>query len=193
MKNLSERSKMMIRRVGMLVVVAALFVVAVWVNADEKGKSPAPVPVSVRSDTPASAWTPTPKPQSTSAGQEDVPSAADVASGDYYANFRKDRESIRNEQVDLLNSVIEGKDADGAKKAAQEKINLAKNMEKEFAVEKMITAKGFADAAAIVREGQVMVVVKQEKLSQSEVNMIMALIVQETQEDLVNIKIIPSP
>jgi len=62
-------------------------------------------------------------------------------------------------------------------------------MEKEFAIESMIKAKGFEDAAVTFHAGTVNVVVKSSELEESQVAQILDIVQGQTGEPAKNIKV----
>lgn len=70
-------------------------------------------------------------------------------------------------------------------------MQLTQFYEQERGIEKLLIAKGFEDAAAFIQEGSVSIIVKKEKLTQSESDKILEVALRESGQDAANIKIIP--
>lgn len=121
--------------------------------------------------------------------EADVQSSA--AEGDYFETFRKDREEVRKLEMEYLNEVIavSASDQETLADAQRQKLVLVENMEKEFAIESMIKAKGFEDAAVTFHAGTVNVVVKCDSLEDSQVAQILDIVQGQTGEPAKNIKV----
>ena len=81
---------------------------------------------------------------------------------------------------------------DSVKKADERRIELTRFTEQERAIEKLLVAKGFEDAAAFVQEGTATIVVKKEKLTDEEIARILEMAMRQTGQEASNIKIIPA-
>ncbi len=118
---------------------------------------------------------------------------AEQSSGktNYFDDFRTERESVRDREMQYLDEIIAtgNIDAETLEEAVEQKLALVENMEKEFTVENMITAKGFKDAAVTFHNGSVNVVVGKEALSEAEVAQILDIVCRETGESAQNVKI----
>lgn len=81
---------------------------------------------------------------------------ADTFSGDY----QMERERIRAQELELIQQVLDDKSsAEKVKTEAQEqKLAIAKNMEKELQLETLLKAKGYKDAVVFIQEKQITVV-----------------------------------
>lgn len=115
-----------------------------------------------------------------------------AAKTDYFAQSRSERENTRNDTVDMLKSTVKSaKLSDDEKKAAVERLALiAKRQENESAIETLLKAKGFSESVAVIGDEGITVVVKSEKLSQTQTLQIQDVIVSQTGEKLEKIKII---
>ena len=110
---------------------------------------------------------------------------------DYFEMFRQDREEVRQLEMEYLDEVIAASvsDQETLADAQQQKLTLVENMEKEFAIESMIKAKGFEDAAVTFHSGTVNVVVKSDELEDSRVAQILDIVQAQTGEPAKNIKV----
>ncbi len=119
--------------------------------------------------------------------------SADVSTGDFFKDFRAQRQTAREDEIALLDSIIEreGAPADSVREADSRKVQLTQFYEQERGIEKLLIAKGFEDAAAFIQEGSVSIIVKKEKLTQSESDKILEVALRESGQDAANIKIIP--
>jgi len=119
-------------------------------------------------------------------------SASDAPDRDYFSAFREDRNAVRNEEIAYLDEVIavSSTDAETLLDAQQQKLALIENMEKEFTIESLITAKGFENAAVLFHGGNVNVVVEANSLNDEQVAQILDIVQRETGESASNIRII---
>ena len=106
--------------------------------------------------------------ESAAPAAEEAQSAAQT--GDFFKDFRAQRETARADEIALLDSIVQRENApeDSVKKADERRIELTRFTEQERAIEKLLVAKGFEDAAAFVQEGTATIVVKKEKLTDEE-------------------------
>lgn len=130
--------------------------------------------------------------ESAAPAAEEAQSAAQT--GDFFKDFRAQRETARTDEIALLDSIVQRENApeDSVKKADERRIELTRFTEQERAIEKLLVAKGFEDAAAFVQEGTATIVVKKEKLTDEEIARILEMAMRQTGQEASNIKIIPA-
>lgn len=130
--------------------------------------------------------------ESAAPAAEEAQSASQV--GDFFKDFRAQRETARADEIALLDSIVQRENApeDSVKKADERRIELTRFTEQERAIEKLLVAKGFEDAAAFVQEGTATIVVKKEKLTDEEIARILEMAMRQTGQEASNIKIIPA-
>lgn len=130
--------------------------------------------------------------ESAAPAAEEAQSAAQT--GDFFKDFRVQRETARADEIALLDSIVQRENApeDSVKKADERRIELTRFTEQERAIEKLLVAKGFEDAAAFVQEGTATIVVKKEKLAEEEIARILEMAMRQTGQEASNIKIIPA-
>lgn len=130
--------------------------------------------------------------ESAAPAAEEAQSAA--RTGDFFKDFRVQRETARADEIALLDSIVQRENApeDSVKKADERRIELTRFTEQERAIEKLLVAKGFEDAAAFVQEGTATIVVKKEKLTDEEIARILEMAMRQTGQEASNIKIIPA-
>lgn len=162
---------------GILIGLAALLVIAVFVNVrvNQGGRA-------------------TPAPTLSADMQGDALTGALSASGGepaYFETFREDRENTREKELSYLETIIlhANTDAETLQDAQQQKLALIDGMEKEFTVESLLKSKGFEDAAVTFHAGSVNVIVKAAALSEQEAAQILDIVCRETGEQAKNIKI----
>ncbi len=130
--------------------------------------------------------------ESAAPAAEEAQSASQT--GDFFKDFRVQRETARADEIALLDSIVQRENApeDSVKKADERRIELTRFTEQERAIEKLLVAKGFEDAAAFVQEGTATIVVKKEKLTDEEIARILEMAMRQTGQEASNIKIIPA-
>ena len=130
--------------------------------------------------------------ESAAPAAEEAQSASQT--GDFFKDFRAQRETARADEIALLDSIVQRENApeDSVKKADERRIELTHFTEQERAIEKLLVAKGFEDAAAFVQEGTATIVVKKEKLTDEEIARILEMAMRQTGQEASNIKIIPA-
>ena len=130
--------------------------------------------------------------ESAAPAAEEAQSASQT--GDFFKDFRAQRETARADEMALLDSIVQRENApeDSVKKADERRIERTRFTEQERAIEKLLVAKGFEDAAAFVQEGTATIVVKKEKLTDEEIARILEMAMRQTGQEASNIKIIPA-
>ena len=169
-------SKWFSRSTVTLAALALLFAVAFGIRLFSGNTEPV---VSIQKETAAPA-------------AEEAQSAAQT--GDFFKDFRAQRETARADEIALLDSIVQRENApeDSVKKADERRIELTRFTEQERAIEKLLVAKGFEDAAAFVQEGTATIVVKKEKLTDEEIARILEMAMRQTGQEASNIKISPA-
>ena len=114
--------------------------------------------------------------------------------GNFFVDFRIERDKVRDQEVEYLNSIIENKatDKETLKEAMNQMIEITKAMEKEVTIEGLIKAKGFDDVVVTLHKGSVNVILKESELSEAQVAKILDIVRRESGEKAENIKIIPA-
>lgn len=126
--------------------------------------------------------------------EESIPvSSSSTLEDDYFAVFRTDRDSVREKELEYLQTIVAdaSTDADTKKEAQQQQLNLVDYMEKEVTIEGLIKAKGFSDVAVTISSGSVNVVVEAETLDDTQVAQILDIVKTESGQPAENIKIMP--
>lgn len=169
-------SKWFSRSTVTLAALALLFAVAFGIRLFSRNTEPV---VSIQKESAAPA-------------AEEAQSASQT--GDFFKDFRAQRETARADEIALLDSIVQRENApeDSVKKADERRIELTRFTEQERAIEKLLVAKGFEDAAAFVQEGTATIVVKKEKLTDEEIARILEMAMRQTGQEASNIKIIPA-
>ena len=158
-------------KVILIVVVVALLALVVYANYRINSKSTAAAG--------------TPSPNASPVNTENS------STEDYFDTFRADRNDVRNKEIEYLDEIIaaSGSDDESLVEAQRQKLALVENMEKEFTIETLLKAKGFADAAVTFHAGSVNIVIGAAELTDDEVAVILDIAARETGEAPENIKI----
>lgn len=125
---------------------------------------------------------------------KDDPIVGALEPGDYFFEFKLEREKMRKEQIDLVKSVIDDEraDKDVRKAAYGQYLGLADVMGKELQAEGILNAKGL-DAIVFLSADSCTVVVNCETLSQKDVAQIGDVMRRVSKIKLENMTVIPCP
>ena len=101
---------------------------------------------------------------------------------DYFINFLSERNNIRAQEIDYLRSIIsqQGTDKETLDNAQNRLLELVNNMEQEFSIENKIKARGFLDAAVLLKNGMVSVIIDGDSLTDEDVARILDIVKNET-------------
>lgn len=115
-----------------------------------------------------------------------------AVSKDYFSDARLQKETANSRAVETLNNLIKNPDSGKeAKESAQKQIlGYADAQKSEVSCENIIKAKGFADCVVFINSANVTVVVKSEKLSDSDAAKIQQIITSQVKVDGKNVKIV---
>lgn len=114
---------------------------------------------------------------------------------DFFVEYRLERERTRGQRVEWLREVINNANSavETRQKAQEHLMTISRSMEKEVELENLIRAKGFKDAAVLVDERAVTVIVAATNLSNEEAVRITDLVSRGTGVEAQNVVIIPKP
>lgn len=123
-----------------------------------------------------------------SAGADNKQTAADS----YFASTQVSRARTRGEALEVLQSVVDNAKSDEAAKtqALSGISQIAKDMEAESNIETLVVAKGFEQCVAVISSGTINVVVKAEKLTQSDIAIINEIVYEQSGIKPTDVKII---
>lgn len=130
----------------------------------------------------------------TAAGQDNSPQGETQAAGDsdYFAQVRLNRQVARDKALEILKDIIGN--ADASENAKADAISgaavIANNVKLENDIENIVIAKGFADCVTVIEDGQVQVIVKSDKLLDSQILQIKEIVLKQTKVNVENISII---
>ncbi|BAF59354.1 hypothetical protein PTH_1173 [Pelotomaculum thermopropionicum SI] len=118
--------------------------------------------------------------------------AGEAEGPDFFVEYRLNRERARGQRVEYLREVINNAHSAGEtrQKAQEHLMAISRNMEKEFELENLIKAKGFKDAAVLVDDRAVTVIVATASLPAEESQLIKELVSKGTGVELQNIVVI---
>ncbi len=113
-------------------------------------------------------------------------------SSDYFAQVRLNRQVARDKALEILKDIIASTDATENAKAdaVSGAAVIANNVKLENDIESVVIAKGFADCVAVIEDGHVQVIVKSEKLLDSQILQIKEIVLKQTKVNVENISII---
>lgn len=113
-------------------------------------------------------------------------------SSDFFVEYRLERERTRGQRVEWLREVINNNNSapETRQKAQEHLMVISRNMAKEVELENLIRAKGFKDAAVLVDDRAVTVIVAAKSLSGGEAAGITELVSRGTGVDPQNVVII---
>ena len=113
-------------------------------------------------------------------------------SDSYFATSQINRRRARDEEMEVLQSVVDNESADAAskEKAIGEIEQIAADMESESNIEALVVSKGFEKCVAVVSGGTVSVIVKGEELLDTQISQINEIVYEQTGILPENVKII---
>ncbi len=128
-------------------------------------------------------------------GTTDIDQSLTVSSANYFAQYRSERITTRNEELLQLDAIIASAE-DGSEERANAlamKIELTELTEKELLLESLIKAYGFEDAVVVIglESNNVNVIAKSESLSADDAILIYSIVSEEANVSPENVKIIP--
>ncbi len=128
-------------------------------------------------------------------GTVDVDQSMAVSSANYFAQYRSERITTRNEELLQLDAIIASAEDNSEEKAdaLAMKIELTELTEKEMLLESLIKAYGFEDAVVVIglESKNVNVIAKSPSLSTDDAILIYSIVQEEANVSPENVKIIP--
>ena len=118
-----------------------------------------------------------------------------VNSANYFAQYRNERITTRNEELLQLDAIIESADVDTTEKNEPllQKMQLTALTESELKLETLIKAYGFEDAVVVIGldSENVNVIAKSQELTTDDAILIYSIVSEEANVSPENVKIIP--
>lgn len=110
----------------------------------------------------------------------------------YFSSTQVSRARARDEALEVLQSVVDSAKSDEAAKtqALADISKIAKDMEAESNIETLIVAKGFEQCVAVISSGTINVVVKADKLTQSDISIINEIVYEQAGIKPADVKIV---
>ncbi len=101
---------------------------------------------------------------------------------DYFIDYRLERDSARQQQLDLLREMINNPNSgeEARKEADRRFLHITDVLGKEMEIEGLIRAKGFTDALILLNETSATAIIKAQTLNELEVTRIADIIVRIT-------------
>lgn len=131
----------------------------------------------------------------TGTGKVATEQTASASAAGYFAQYRAERLTSRNEELLQLDSVITAAEngSDEYAAALTMKTNITANTEKEMLLETLIKAYGFEDAVVVIglETQNVNVIAKSDNLTVDDAIAIYTIVAEETSISPENVKIIP--
>ena len=113
-------------------------------------------------------------------------------SANYFDSYRTTRQSSRNQEIAYYDAIIaSNSSAEAVATAEAKKVEVIAMMEKELVMEGLIKSKGFLDVIVTNSASNIYVSVKATELTRTEVAQIVAIVQEQTNKSIENIKIIP--
>mgnify|MGYP002711383924 CR=1 FL=1 len=111
----------------------------------------------------------------------------------YFASYRTDRESSRDRMLAYYQAIVDSaaSTAEEISNAKASMLDLASQIQKELYVEGLIKGVGFDDCVMTMTPTNINVVVKSTGLNETEVAQIVAILQEQLNASLENIKIMP--
>ncbi len=115
-----------------------------------------------------------------------------VASADYFAQAKIEKENSRSKALEILNQTAENEsfDEETRKNAQQKILDMASNTEKESIIENIAKAKGYNDISVYIDGDEADIIVKKEGFSDNDVTILKELVAQQINISPNNIKIV---
>lgn len=105
-----------------------------------------------------------------------------ISTDSFFSSTQVSRERARDEALEVLQSVVDNASTDDAAKtqALADISQIAKDMEAESNIETLVVAKGFEQCVAVISSGTINVVIKADKLSQSDIAIINEIVYEQS-------------
>lgn len=123
--------------------------------------------------------------------KEQLTNQKNMQKATYILDMKMTREKQRNELAISLNEMINNPSTseETRKEASDMKLRLVKDQETELSIENLLSTKGFEDALVYISEGNVNVVVNEDKLEKADAAKIFDLVAEQAGVKYENIKL----
>jgi stage III sporulation protein AH len=111
---------------------------------------------------------------------------------DYFVQARKNRESVRQEAIDIIRDLMNDAKAtqETQEKALATAASIAAAVEQEGKIESLIKAKGFKDCIAFIEDDKCNIVVRASDLNEAEALQITEIVTAQSKVVAQNVKIV---
>lgn len=121
--------------------------------------------------------------------QSELPTTTTVTAS-FLTTYRSNKLATRNSMLEYYDSIIASATTQAQIEETNNlKINLAKRMESETILESMVMASGYEDAVVTIADENTTVMVKADALTSDDVSKILTILVNETNVDATNVKV----
>ena len=121
--------------------------------------------------------------------QTDLPTNTTVTAS-FLSTYRSNKLATRNSMLEYYDSIIASATTQSQIEETNNlKIDLTKRMERETILESMVMASGYEDAVVTIADENTTVMVKAEALTSDDVSKILTILVNETNVDATNVKV----
>ncbi|MEW6523121.1 MAG: SpoIIIAH-like family protein [Bacillota bacterium] len=114
---------------------------------------------------------------------------------EFFVDYRLERDSTRQHQLDLLREMIDNPNTDESskKEASRRLLRIVDNIGRELEIEGLIRAKGYEDALVFLNDTSATVVVKTPQLAAADVSRIADIVIRNTglKQDAISILSLP--
>jgi stage III sporulation protein AH len=123
---------------------------------------------------------------------QDVASPAPSGNVNYFEQAKAEKETSRSKSMEILKETAanESFDKEIRDKAQNQILEIAKDVEKETAVENLAKAKGYSEISVFIDSDMVNIVVKKENLSETDIAKIQEIAIGQLSVAAKNIKIV---
>lgn len=125
----------------------------------------------------------------------DEPVVSENSVSVFFDSHRASRTQARQEEISILDSIIASEEAsaEARQEANAKKLALCENIEKEMTLETLIKGKGFEEAAVVMSDDvlNILVTCKNDALSNDELAKIYNIVMTKTNYDLENVVVTP--
>ena len=118
--------------------------------------------------------------------------ATPVSSSNYFTQAKMEKENSRSKSLEILEETANNQEFDEEirKKAQQQILDTAKNVEKETSIENAAKAKGYKDISIYIDNGNVDIMIKKEGFSEKDAKKLKDIASSQLDIDPANIKIV---
>lgn len=130
--------------------------------------------------------------QYVSSTQEGVESQPQNAGADYFVTAKADKETARSKAIEILKQTAENEsfDADIRKKAQEQMVTAAQNVERENTIENIAKAKGYNEISVYIEDENADIIVRKDGFSDNDVMILKDIASEQLKISSKNIKVV---